>query len=249
MPASKAITDAVGFFLELARKWGALVSGAFSVPFTLLGFLTDRSYQQTVWWGMAAAALLFSYFLDHQKQRATIKELVARLSPKIRLFLHRDTARGTMGIEIGRGPHGEELPYVQVSAEALTDELVYDCAVSMNMIEHRTDGAGEFTEVWTESRPLPWIRRPHSTNLSKGNPIRFNIVSSDPRIAAPLDIVPPHEQSNMLNQFYGVAGKNGEYRYTVHVVGRNAIPSVARIYVNWQSNNYPSVKLEPIEAD
>jgi hypothetical protein len=152
----------------------------------------------------------------------------------------------TGGIEIGRGPNGEELPHIQVSAEALTDVSIYDCVPSIVRIEHRSDRKKEFSEVWAESRAIDFTWK-HST-LSKGNPLRFNILAYDPRAPGLFDVVPPDKRSNMLKQFYEATGRNGEYRYTVHVAGRDVVMSMARIYVEWVPNTYPLITLEPIEA-
>jgi len=244
MPAPKA--NIADFLLTLAREWGALVSGSFSVPFTILGFLTERDYQQKIWWGMAFLALLLAFFLDRTRNKMRIEELEKRLLPKIRLFLHPDQTSKTAGVEIASGPGGEELPYIQVSAAALTDAMIYEPVANITRIEHRADPSHKFAEVWGESRVVPWSRQSERTTPSKGNPLRF-LVSYDPRTPTPQDIVALDQQSNRLIRFYSATGRNGEYRYTVHVVGRDVIPAMAHVSVTWRSQGYPTVTLEPIK--
>ena len=58
MPVPKPTASALEFLVAFVRKWGALVSGGFSVPFTIIGlFITDRPYQQYIWLAMAGACL------------------------------------------------------------------------------------------------------------------------------------------------------------------------------------------------
>jgi hypothetical protein len=45
---------------------------------------------------------------------------------------------------------------------------------------------------------------------------------------------------------YSSVGKKGEYRYSVHVEGRDAIPGMARLAVEWRESGYPLVTLEPL---
>jgi hypothetical protein len=243
---SRSVTDAVESFAALARKWAALVSGSFSVPITIAGFLTERDYQQAIWWNMAAAALIFSYYLDHKKQTGRIKELEARLSPKIRLFLRPDPTGQTTGIEIAKSDVGEELPHVQVCVEPLTSATIYDPVPNITKIEHRPDKSVTFLEVYGESRRIDWPHHSTGATLSKGKPLRFNIVWYHENTNTLYDVV--EKYPNKLSEFYSSVGKKGEYRYTVHVEGRDAMPAMAHVYVEWRRSKYPLVTLEPLEA-
>jgi hypothetical protein len=246
-------------FLRLVwAEWSTRVTGSLSAVLLLLGLgisvtsafgvtIPSEGIIQLATWLLAAICGGQSAFSVWNNERKKVAALQNRLEPKIRLFLYSDVARGTTGIEVGRGPNGEELPYIQVSAEALTDAAIYQCVPSMTRIEHRSDQTVEFREVWAESRPVPWTRGPQETTLSRENPKRFNIVSYDPRFPTPIDIAPPAGQSNMLDQFYEATGRSGEYRYTVHVMGREAMPAMAYVSVRWRPRGYPSIALQDIE--
>ena len=200
MPAPKA--NIADFLLTLAREWGALVSGSFSVPFTILGFLTERDYQQKIWWGMAFLRTFASFFSrSNQKQDADRRTGETALAERFRLFLHPDQTSKTAGVEIASGPGGEELPYMQVSAAALTDAMIYEPVANITRIEHRADPSHKFAEVWGELLVVPWSRQSERTTLLKGNPLRFNLVSYDPRTPTPQDIVALDQQSNRLIRF------------------------------------------------
>jgi hypothetical protein len=236
-------------FIRTFRKhWFAAMSGGVSVPFAAAPAFIDNGYAQIVLALLALTAAWFAAYRVWKAERDQVIALQDRLSRKIRLFLHTDKARTTRGIEIGKSGSGAELPYIQVSAESLTDAIIKEATASIVRIEHRATPSDEFTEVWGESQVVPWSRQFGKPDLSKGNPLRFNIVSYNPTTPIPEDIVERAQQSNSLVQFYESKGRNGEYRYTVHVVGRDVLPAMAHVFVMWNPHGYPSVTLHPIEV-
>lgn len=158
------------------------------------------------------------------------------------LFLHPDPFEQTTGIEFAKGQGGEDFPYVQVSAEPLTDAPVYDPVANIVKIEHRAETSSEFTEIMGETQIAGWSRQPPNLRLSKGKPIRFNICWYDD--SGVHDAFPM--SSYKLAQAYAKLGKSGEYRYKVHVDGRDVVRTEAFVCVRWRVRGHPVITMGPI---
>jgi hypothetical protein len=173
----------------------------------------------------------------------TIASLEDRLSPKIKLFLKPDPFGQTTGIEIGKTENGDDAPFIQVCVEPMTEAAISDPVPSITKIEHRKSEAENFQEVFGISRPIAWDWQKGAVTLSKGKPLRFNVVRYDNKSTGLSDIT---DTAYKLTEFYSSTGKAGEYRYTVHVEGRDIVPVEAHVYVRWRVRGHPVVTLEPI---
>lgn len=166
----------------------------------------------------------------------------ASVAKKIRLFLPEDPFEQTTGIEFAKGENGQTIPYVQVCVEPTTDAAILDPVANVIRIDHRVDNSPAFSEVMGETQIAGWSRQPPNVRLSKGKPIRFNLFwynESGLYDAFPMS-------SYKLAQAYAKIGKSGEYRYRVHVDGRDVAPSEAYVFVRWRLRGHPQITLEPI---
>jgi hypothetical protein len=163
----------------------------------------------------------------------------------MRLYLKRDPFNQTTGIEFAKGEHGEELPHIQVCAEAITDATIHEPVPSIVAVEHRNDNITQYSEVFGETRTIKWSLQGTNITLSKGRPLRMNIVwfnqTTSNLYDANSDLVP-----HKLGQFYAWKGRTGEYRYKLHVEGRDIVPAMAYLHVRWLPRGYPMISLEPI---
>jgi hypothetical protein len=234
------------FFLVVWRHWGPLMSGVFSVPFASLSVFAESTYGKIIWGAMAVLAFLVAAYLIWANERKTVVAFQDRLAPKIMLFLNPDPFGQTTGIEIAKGTGGDDVPYIQVCAEPITDITIYDPVPHITKIEHRANETSVFYEVLGESRPIDWSWQQAGATLSKGKPLRFNIVSYNENTKTPYDIVNEKSSPNKLLIFYSETGKSGEYRYTVHVEGRGVVPARAQVYVKWRPRGHPKVTLASI---
>lgn len=230
------------FFLVVWRHWGPLMSGSFSVPFAALSVFAESSVGKLIWGMMAITAFLTAAYWIWANERSNVVKLQNRLSSKIRLFLKPDPQHP--GIDIGKGPNEEDLPYVQVCAEPVNESTIYNPVANITSVEHRSSETSAFKEITSEPARSDWSRQPPPVTLSKGKACRFNIVWFSDKISAPQDVV--SFPSNKLAQFYERTGKSGHYRYRVHVEGRDTAPTEAYVYVKWGASGFPMIEIEPI---
>ena len=232
-----------------AIAMSALISGVFFIGL-FLGWRFNAYPTSTFLVGSAviAAVDIFVLFPFHlwKADKNTIAALQDRLAPKIRLYLRADPLGQTTGIEIAKGPQGQDLNYVQVCVEPEHEMDIYDGDPFVTKIEHRNFNESPFSEVFSEPLLISWSWLPHKTTLSKGKPSRFNIVAFENRQSALYSVVDP--TPNKLGKYYASPGKGGEYRYTVHVEGRGVAPANAHVYVQWRARGYPIVTLAPVDA-
>ena len=215
-------------FIRTFRKhWFAAMSGGVSVPFAAAPAFIDNGYAQIVLALLALTAAWFAHIAYGKRREIRSSRFKTGCRAKSDYFCTPTKLE-----------RREELKLVKAAAGR-------NCRIR---IEHRATPSDEFTEVWGESQVVPWSRQFGKPDLSKGNPLRFNIVSYNPTTPIPEDIVERAQQSNSLVQFYESKGRNGEYRYTVHVVGRDVLPAMAHVFVMWNPHGYPSVTLHPIEV-
>jgi hypothetical protein len=216
------------------------MSGALSVPFAAIAVFSESRWAKLIWFAMAYLALALTCFQLWTRNR----KLADRLAPKIGLYLNHDPFGQTTGIEFGKGPNGEDFPFIQLCVEPITDAPIYDAVPNITRIEHRGGESLGFTEVFGESRRIDWSWQPGSLTLYKGKPVRLNIVRYDNNTPAPSDIM--SNSPYKLTQFYSSTGKAGEYRYTIHIEGRDVLPARAYVFVKLRVRGYPKVTLEPI---
>jgi hypothetical protein len=229
------------FLRVLWHVWGPLMSGAFSVPFAIAAVVSDQKYGPLIYGSMAYTALALACYLLWARNQT----LIDRLSPKMKLFLQTDPFGQTTGIEIGKMENGDDAPYIQVCVEAITDAPIYGPEATITKIEHRKNETDGFQEVFGESRQIDWSwQTKGAVTLSKDKPIRMNIVRYNYKSPAPYDIT--DNAPYKLAQFYSSIQKTGEYRYTIHIEGRDAVPARAHVYVKWKVRGHPKVALEAI---
>jgi hypothetical protein len=239
---SKAAVGIPAFFSGLWQRWGALVSGTFSVPFWAFALFADSTAGKIGWCVMAVIALLFAHFQTWSNLNKRISELENRLSEKIKLSLPEDPFKQTTGIEFAEGVDGRSLPYVQVCAEPNADAAIFEPVANIIRIDHRNDDASVFSEVMGEPEIAGWSRQPANVHLSKGKPIRFNVFSYNENGMCGASPIPSYK----VNNAYQKIGKQGEYRYKVHVDGRNTVPTEAYVFVKWGIRGHPQIRLEKI---
>jgi hypothetical protein len=73
------------------------MSGALSIPFGILGALTERDYQRYSWWALAFVAVVVSYYIDHKKLAARVQELEDRIKPRLKLSFAADKTKKIEG--------------------------------------------------------------------------------------------------------------------------------------------------------
>jgi hypothetical protein len=132
--------------------------------------------------------------------------------------------------------------FVQVQVRSALDSTVPECAAYITRVEHRSaDGAG-FSEVIGEALPLSWSLQPSRTVvLSKGIVHRFNICAFYDEDA------PGHQENKApikLQTFYNAIGRKGQYRYYIHVAGRDVTPIEGIVIITWRNGGLPLVDLE-----
>lgn len=179
-----------------------------------------------------------------QKKRAD--DFAERLSPKIGLYLRNDPFGQTTGLEISHAAGGEELPHVQVCVEPLTDLSIDHSTPFITKIEHRVEEENGFAEIIGEARAISWAWNGQTATLSKGRPMRFNIVFYSNASRNLYDVTESERSPNNLLIFYSETAQSGEYRYTIQIEGYNVAPARAFVYVRWRARGYPKVRLEPI---
>jgi hypothetical protein len=219
--AQPSILSNIGNFVrDLARKWGALVSGSFSVPFTIFGFLADQKYQQAIWWGMAGAAVLFSYYLDHTNQKRKIEEFEERLRAKIKFIgIHEAfNSANVYGLE-----RHFELEIKNDSGMELTNCLAKITAIKLEKFP-MFDGtpASDWTSVYAAHLPVA-LRTKRNKERDGGGP--FNLRAGEtkkislcsrldgPKSDTEMHWETPQDQKNIYGlkhceieiQFYGSA--------------------------------------------
>ena len=113
------------------------MSGPLSVPFALVAvYWPDPNVRLISAVAAFVCAIAAGYGL-WSIERTRVRELEDRLLCKVRFFLPVDPTANAPGVEIARGPSGEELPHIQVGVEALTDAVIYDCVANIVRTEHR----------------------------------------------------------------------------------------------------------------
>jgi hypothetical protein len=134
----------MGLF-EFLHRWGALMSGAFSVPFAFASLFADQQRQKIIWGIMAVGAILVSYYVDHRKQKGRIKELEARLSPKIYASCEI--------LDAQEGPFPRR--YVQVVVRPSTEGNLENCEVMLHAVT-RLDQLSKGTRVYNQALNACW---------------------------------------------------------------------------------------------
>jgi hypothetical protein len=198
--------------------------------------------------GTLCAVLYFSsvvHYKTWKSKERKIREFQDRLSPKIEIFIDKETN----GIETTRGLNNAIVHYVQVCARSAFDSTVYDCKPHITKIEHRLKPGYEFTEIIAESLLAGWSLQPeHGVTLSAGITHRFNVVWFEETIEKPRHPsgVGLEGTPNKLSDFYDKTGKTGQYRYHVHVAGRDVAPTQGYLTITWLSGALPLVELETL---
>jgi hypothetical protein len=238
-----------------ASKSGRTIMFNFTVLLTVIGaigfnfkFELISATQALMLFGLSVIGYLFyGVFVEYDVMQANIYKLEQRLSPKIKLYLNRDPFDLKTGIEIAKEPNGESIFYVQVCVKSMSDAMIYDVVPHFTKIEYRTSELSNFEEVISETLRAEWgFIGFQQVTLSKGKPIRFNIVAYNDKAEAPYDVSIP--KPNKVAQFYQTHKKVGEYRYKVHVEGRDIDPAEAYVSVRWRLRGFPSIKLDPITS-
>jgi hypothetical protein len=116
----KPIKSAKEFLTALWDIWGALMSGAFSVPFAAAAIFADSRYGSLIWSAMAYAALAFSAFLLWRRTVA----LEVRLRPKLRCSFDERDALCKRPVTTQSGP-GQ---WYRIKVEATTDAPASRCS-------------------------------------------------------------------------------------------------------------------------
>jgi hypothetical protein len=104
--AREAAAAVAGFI----SRWGALVSGGLTIPFTIAGLYSDPKYAKPIWFSSAAFALLVAFYLDHTSKMVRIRELEDRLKPRLKLSYAAEKT-------VMRGP-GHRYTFLSVTNES-----------------------------------------------------------------------------------------------------------------------------------
>jgi len=238
MATPKTVADLTEFSVALGRQWGALVTGAFSLPFVLAGALTERDYQQYIWWAMAVAALLASYYIDHTTKKARIRELEEELRPKLHLEYapdrtkkRSDGAAQTFVLAINDGANDARGAQVKV-AESKFRKKYSEGWERTNLIA-RTNLSwcflvdGHLDKYSTVQLPrgsetLDFITGPVTAAHQDGTTVRAFILKMDPRHGPDPSI------------FY----EKGLYRFVLQISGLDSgEPHELPIYVEWDGTD------------
>jgi hypothetical protein len=110
------------------HHWGALMSGAFSVPFTAVGTLFESVPAKPLWLLLAFASLVMAAYLIWAGEREKTIRLQARLEPKLRGSFNMydpDCVRRNTNLQGGKGD------WYRVKLESINDATVRDCSARL----------------------------------------------------------------------------------------------------------------------
>src|SRR5215472_7743257 len=148
--------DAREFLRVVWLDWAALVSGVFTIPFTIAAILLPSGYGRAISGVMAILALLATSYRIWASERRQRVLLELHLAPRLRLefdphqpkFLH-----STLAIPMSAGSSTFRILYVRVLARSISP-VVNGCRAYLQRIS-QWNGAG-YVPLFEESIPLPW---------------------------------------------------------------------------------------------
>lgn len=138
------------FFRVIWFDWAALMSGIFTVPFTIVAVAVSSGYARGIFGTMAVAAILFTAYRVWYEERRQLVENEQHLAPRLRLefdpylpkFVSPTHTYGNF-----------RMLYVRVLARAISP-TVKDCCVYLQRVS-QFDGEKYFV-LFDESLQLPW---------------------------------------------------------------------------------------------
>jgi hypothetical protein len=213
---------------------------------TYFGLTKVESIPSWVTWltTIGALVLCFIFFVQFnvwRKEVRRVEELEARLTPRIQLFIDPTTN----GIETAKGQDYSNQYFIQVHARAAGDSIINECVPHITRVLHRVNEGAGFSELISESLQAVWSYQPtHLVKLERGITHRFNIASF-------ADTGGPRDETRVrpkkLEEQYTKIGRQGTYRYRVHVGGRDITPVESFVDVTWREvGGMPLIQLEPI---
>jgi hypothetical protein len=226
MPIPKSAANAAEFLASVARDWGARVSGGFTVPFTIAGFLTQRDYQQIIWWGMAAAALLVSYYLDHRKQKARIEELEKKLRPNLKLsFDMTDPHCVRRDVQLKDGHKGD---WYRLKVESASNVNVEHCSARL-------------LDIYCGDSPIFAGETARLSFALSNNPFDVTV---NAKIPALIDLLVAKDNNQLYLAFPTADGSgsidlknlfslSGDYTIRVAVTSASTVTVVAKLLLQW----------------
>jgi hypothetical protein len=138
------------FSLVIWYDWGALVSGLFTVPFTVAAFIFPSGYGRAVSSVMAVSAFLVTAYRVWADERRQLVELEGHLAPRLRLEFDPNQPKF---VSVTPTQGGFDLLYVRVLARALSP-TVNNCRGYLQRVS-QWDGE-RYVMLFDETFLLPW---------------------------------------------------------------------------------------------
>src|SRR5262245_31010692 len=151
MPIPKPVADFI-------VRWGALMSGAPSIPFVIWGALVDQAYQRYSLWVLAYVTILLSYFIGHKQLTARIQELEDKLRPRLKLSYAADKTE--------KGEGGHRFTFLRITNES---EVTIE-SVLPQIIESRfkPEGPGSWRSTSiVANMNMSWCGIPEALHVQK----------------------------------------------------------------------------------
>jgi hypothetical protein len=139
-----------GFLWVIWCDWGALMSGIFTVPFTIAAVLFPSGDARAIFGTMAVLAFLFTAYRIWADERRQLVTLEQHLAPRLRIEFDPKIAKC---VSPTRTVNGIEMRYIRVIVRALSP-IVRDCRAYLDGISY-WDGTG-YIALFDEQLPMPW---------------------------------------------------------------------------------------------
>jgi hypothetical protein len=226
------------FFRAIWQDWAALMSGAFSVPFSALAVFSDSSLSKLIWGATALSALIIMLFLIWAKERKRIVLLETRLHPnfaisfnqekggivpaKERTELHSMGAYG--GIRTVAGPE-YNASYIRICVTATSEMSVKQCQAFIIALEKQNRPGEAFIHI----------------NLPEPARLETEPFEVFPNIPRMVDFLKASEHDNKLirtgywsHLLANVFDDEATYRFTIAVNGDRITSKPIKIDLVWR---------------
>jgi hypothetical protein len=140
-----------GFFFVIWSDWGSLMSGIFTVPFTVAALFAPSEYR-AIFAVMAILAFALTAFRVWADERMRVVGLEQHLAPRLRFEF--DPQDDRFICETSMLDH-TEIVYIRVLARPLSP-VVKNCRGFLKSVSLLADGGETYDSVFADPIPLPW---------------------------------------------------------------------------------------------
>jgi hypothetical protein len=149
-----------GFFLVIWDDWGSLMSGIFTVPFTIAALFAPSEYR-AIFAVMAILAFALTAYRVWSDERMRVIGLEQHLSPRLRIEFDPHASKFVSPTTAS----GINMRYIRVIARALSP-VVRDCRAYLERISY-WDGE-TYVTLFDEQLPMPWSNQdPNNFHVPK----------------------------------------------------------------------------------